>query len=154
MKSLLIGSGAFLADYVGKRLAEKHLDNKRETRSYLHDRVSFQLVKNKGMAGGGHADDPKLVTGVSLAGVVCMAAMAAYESAQRDKVSSLSKAGTALMLGGGAGNLLDRLTKHEVTDFICFKHLNGKPGKYVYNIADLALFAGATLCLLGSLKEK
>lgn len=58
----------------------------------------------------------------------------------------LGQWGLALILGGAAGNVLDRVTRHSVTDFIDF--YVGSHHWYTFNIADSAIVAGAALVML------
>lgn len=51
--------------------------------------------------------------------------------------------GAGLMLGGGLSNLWERLRYGKVLDYLRFPAAPGKLKKYVYNLADLALFLGA-----------
>lgn len=63
----------------------------------------------------------------------------------------LGQCGLALILGGAAGNVLDRLVRHSVTDFIDF-HL-GRYHWYTFNIADSAIVIGASLVVLELLRD-
>lgn len=56
--------------------------------------------------------------------------------------------GAGLVLGGGVSNLWERLRHGKALDYLRFPALPGKLGKYVYNLADLALFLGALLLAL------
>lgn len=58
----------------------------------------------------------------------------------------LGQWGLALILGGAAGNVLDRVTRHSVTDFIDF--YVGSHHWYTFNIADSAIVVGAALVVL------
>jgi signal peptidase II len=58
----------------------------------------------------------------------------------------LGQAGLALILGGAAGNVLDRVLRHSVTDFIDF-HI-GSHHWYTFNVADSAIVIGAGLVVL------
>jgi signal peptidase II len=58
----------------------------------------------------------------------------------------LGNGGLGLILGGAAGNVLDRVTRHSVTDFIDF--YMGSHHWYTFNIADSAIVAGAALVVL------
>ncbi|MGH9745712.1 MAG: signal peptidase II [Candidatus Acidiferrales bacterium] len=58
----------------------------------------------------------------------------------------LGQAGLALILGGAAGNVLDRVLRHRVTDFIDF-HVGGHHW-YTFNVADSAIVVGAGLVIL------
>jgi hypothetical protein len=51
-----------------------------------------------------------------------------------------------LILGGSAGNLLDRLTNGEVTDYVHFSFW------YVFNAADAAITVGVALLLLSTFR--
>jgi signal peptidase II len=55
--------------------------------------------------------------------------------------------GCGLILGGAAGNLLDRLSSGEVTDYIHFSFW------YIFNAADAAIVVGVALLLLSALSS-
>jgi signal peptidase II len=56
------------------------------------------------------------------------------------------KCGLGLILGGAAGNVLDRVLRRSVTDFIDF-HV-GNYHWYTFNLADSAIVIGAGLVIL------
>lgn len=55
--------------------------------------------------------------------------------------------GAGLALGGGLSNLYERLRHKKVYDYIQFPKLP-KVGRYVWNLADLAILAGGLLLAL------
>lgn len=59
---------------------------------------------------------------------------------------ALGESGIALILGGAAGNVLDRVVRKSVTDFIDF-HV-GAHHWYTFNVADSAIVVGAGLVIL------
>ncbi len=63
----------------------------------------------------------------------------------------LGQSGLALILGGAAGNVLDRLLRRSVTDFIDF--YVGVHHWYTFNIADSAIVIGAALVVLELLRD-
>lgn len=65
--------------------------------------------------------------------------------------SKLSSAGCGLILGGAAGNLLDRLSVGEVTDYLDlqFWPLQAWP---IFNAADIAISTGVGLLLLSAIR--
>jgi signal peptidase II len=63
----------------------------------------------------------------------------------------LGECGLALILGGAAGNVLDRALLHSVTDFVDF-HV-GSYHWYTFNLADSAIVAGAGLVILQLLRD-
>ena len=67
--------------------------------------------------------------------------------------STATTIGCGLILGGAAGNLLDRLSTGEVTDYLDleFWPLQQWP---VFNAADVAIVLGAALLLLASLRPE
>jgi signal peptidase II len=60
----------------------------------------------------------------------------------------LATIGCGLILGGAAGNLLDRLGSGEVTDYVHFRFW------YIFNAADAAIVAGVGLLLLSALRPE
>jgi signal peptidase II len=63
------------------------------------------------------------------------------------KPTRLSTIGCGLILGGAAGNLLDRLASGEVTDYVHFSFW------YIFNAADAAIVVGVGLLLLSALRS-
>jgi signal peptidase II len=60
----------------------------------------------------------------------------------------LATIGCGLILGGAAGNLLDRLGSGEVTDYLHFSFW------YIFNAADAAIVVGVGLLLLSALRPE
>jgi signal peptidase II len=61
--------------------------------------------------------------------------------------SRLTSLGCGLILGGAAGNLVDRLATGEVTDYIHFSFW------YIFNAADAAIVVGVAILLLSTLRS-
>jgi signal peptidase II len=61
--------------------------------------------------------------------------------------SRLAALGGGLILGGAAGNLLDRLSTGEVTDYVHFSFW------YIFNAADTAIVIGVGLLFLSALRS-
>ena len=78
-----------------------------------------------------------------------LAGLAAYLLAKPDR-PRLMRAGLWLIVGGGLGNLYDRLTAGAVIDFIepvCVRFA-------VFNVADTCICVGAALAALGAILEE
>ena len=60
-----------------------------------------------------------------------------------------SPLGAGLALGGGVSNLLERLRHGKVYDYVQFPKAPGKLKRYVFNLADFAIFAGGLLMAAG-----
>jgi signal peptidase II len=63
----------------------------------------------------------------------------------------LGECGLASILGGATGNVLDRMLRRSVTDFIDF-HV-GSFHWYTFNLADSAIVIGAGLVILELLRD-
>ena len=64
------------------------------------------------------------------------------------KPTRLATLGCGLILGGAAGNLLDRLGSGEVTDYVHFSFW------YIFNAADAAIVVGVSLLLLSAFRPE
>ncbi|MEM7117453.1 MAG: signal peptidase II [Chloroflexota bacterium] len=61
----------------------------------------------------------------------------------------LMRSGTAVLIGGALGNLVDRITTGEVLDFIETPFRQG-----IFNVADVMIYIGMGLLILGSLIQQ
>ena len=78
--------------------------------------------------------------------VLVLAAMIATILRRRNVRSTLL-VGFALLLGGGLGNLVDRIFRGgRVGDFLCI--VFGRPWTGIFNVADLCIMAGCLLLLV------
>jgi signal peptidase II len=100
--------------------------------------IGVHLVRNTGASYGIGSGDPVLITFVALAAVVIAAVVLVRT---RSRAAAIF---VAAVLGGGAGNLADRLLRAPgfgrgaVVDWI---HVAGYPA--TFNVADLAIRVGA-----------
>ena len=92
----------------------------------------FTHVHNTGSAFGLFQDQNLVLLIVSLVGIVALAIIYGMQ----ERPGWLLRASIALMLGGAAGNLLDRILLGHVTDFI---DIGPWP---VFNLADSAIVSG------------
>ena len=56
--------------------------------------------------------------------------------------------GAGLILGGGLSNFLERTREGRVFDYLQFPRAPRPLDRYVFNLADLCIFAGGVWCLL------
>ncbi len=54
-----------------------------------------------------------------------------------------SPLGVGLILGGGVSNLLERLRRGRVYDYVQFPRAPGRLKRYVFNLADFAIILGS-----------
>ena len=71
----------------------------------------------------------------------------------RDKTGRPFLIGAGLVVGGALGNVVDRIRFGAVADFLNMSCC-GINNPYVFNVADIAIFAGAGLLILMSGGEK
>jgi len=103
--------------------------------------LSITYIRNNGGAFGilGGSQVLLLVGSAVAVGVVLWMLFAG----QRSRLATLA---CGLILGGAAGNLLDRLTTGEVTDYVHFSFW------YVFNAADAAITVGVATLLLSTFR--
>jgi signal peptidase II len=122
-------------------------------REVVHNFIYLVHSRNPGIAFGVFADSSSPWTRVFLIGgsVVVICGLA-WLFAAGHSGGNLTAAGLALLLGGAAGNVTDRIFHGAVTDF-----LEVRFGNYHYpafNVADSAIAIGAALIILDVLLTK
>lgn len=115
----------------------------------------FDIVhsQNTGVAFGLFADATSpwrtaILVAISLAAIALVAAML-WGAPRMDR---LSVTGLALVLGGAAGNVFDRIVWGRVTDFLEF--YVGNLHWPTFNVADSAIVIGSGLLLMDLLRQK
>lgn len=145
-----------LATVVVDRLAKEaatRLLSGRPPVEWLGGLVRFSLVENRGAflsAGGRLSEGTRfalLVAGVGLALFAALAVLLAQST-----LSARRGFAAAVMLGGGLANWLDRLSDGTVTDFLVLAA--GPLHTGVFNLADVAILAGAVAWLLPTRTER
>jgi signal peptidase II len=111
-------------------------------------RVDLTYAENHGVAFNTERVLPEGARGavVVLAGLGGLAMLSVFWWRRRGEVSART-AGYALVLGGAAGNLIDRAARGHVVDFV---HVHGWP---IFNVADVAIGAGIALILLAEARR-
>ena len=108
--------------------------------------LRFTYVENRGMAFGLLADHRWVFLAASTVGIGLMC-FYLFRYTKR----ALSRVGLALIIGGGIGNMIDRVRLGFVVDFIDFCAFDF--WVWVFNIADAAVCVGAALFVLDLLLE-
>lgn len=135
-------------DFILKNAAEKKL--KKNTRKQIGKTgFSLELVHNKGFALNKMDHRPGFVKWTQ-AGLMILFGWYGIHECFTEKGKSLSALGMALLLGGGASNLYDRVKRGYVVDYL------GIPGikNILFNLSDLFIFLGSFLVFLGEWKER
>jgi signal peptidase II len=118
--------------------------------SLLHGTVRFEYVENPGAflsLGAGLPAETRFLFGVVLVGLALLATLV-FLLRSRD-VTPIQKLGLALLVGGGSGNLIDRLVNDgAVVDFVSLGVGSLRTG--IFNVADVAITAGFLLLCLAT----
>jgi signal peptidase II len=113
----------------------------------IHNFIYLVHSRNPGIAFGVLADSPSTMTRVILiAGSLVVIAVLAWLLVSGKTTGAIGNAGLALLLGGAAGNVADRILYGAVTDF--FEVWFGSYHYPAFNVADSAITLGAVLILL------
>jgi len=112
--------------------------------------LAFTHIRNTGAAFGmfNNADFPYKTAIISLVAVAGLVGVGLY-SAGLPRHQILARAGLALVLGGAAGNLIDRFTEGSVVDFVDVYWRSYH--FWAFNVADSAITIGVALMLLDML---
>jgi len=109
--------------------------------------VDLTRVHNTGTAFGfmNLVDFPFKTVVVALMAAAALAALAVYGSTLAPE-QRLSRFGLSLVIGGAAGNLIDRLAAGYVLDFVDVYY--GNWHFWAFNVADAAISVGVALMIL------
>lgn len=139
--ALAVALFVFVVDQGTKSLIEGSM-RVGESVSLIPGFLSLTYIKNTGGAFGLLAGSQLILLAGSAVAISVVVWMLLSESSSR-----LTTLGCGLILGGAAGNLLDRLTSGEVTDYIHFSFW------YIFNAADAAITVGVVILLLSTLRS-
>ncbi len=137
--ALLLGADQFSKYYVATEFFET------EARPAIEGFFEWNYVKNRGAAWGmldGHTWLLLAFTAVAM--LVCIALL--VKSGKKNKLLFWS---ITLILSGGLGNMIDRIFRGFVVDFIHLQFINFP----VFNIADCVIVVGAALLMLNFLLD-
>ncbi|MFV2002552.1 MAG: signal peptidase II [Paracoccaceae bacterium] len=103
--------------------------------------VTFRMAWNQGINFGLFADDGELVRWILIAIAVVIAVWVALW-VRKERMGPLAQIAAGLLIGGAAGNSLDRLIYGAVADFLNITCC-GINNPFAFNVADISIFAGA-----------
>jgi signal peptidase II len=111
------------------------------------DRITLMKVENSGAflsVGTAMPEAVKFILLTLLPILILGAAM--YGLLVKTRIPKLAVIGTSFLIGGGLGNLLDRLRYGSVTDFLHIDFGIFQTG--VFNLADVSIMIGISMILL------
>lgn len=143
---LWVSLGVLIADRATKFAIERYT-NVFFRHPIISDIVALVHNQNKGIAFGVFSESSsRWVAPFLLASAAAMIVLLVWLLLTGRAGGALAQCGVALILGGAAGNALDRVMHGGVTDF-----LEVRLGTYVwpaFNVADSAISIGAALVLI------
>ena len=109
--------------------------------------LRFSYVENTGMAFGMLSDHRWIFMVLSVIGIVAVGVYLWFYVKTK-----IGRTALALIIGGGIGNMIDRIFRGFVVDFIDFCAFPELWG-WVFNIADAAVCVGAALFIFDLLRD-
>ncbi|MCC5984660.1 MAG: signal peptidase II [Rhodobacteraceae bacterium] len=115
---------------------------------WLNFTMAWNTGINFGLFGGGPGATRWILIALALA--ICAWVLA---WAWRERSNAMMQLAAGLLVGGALGNVIDRLRYGAVADFINMSCC-GIHNPYAFNIADVAIFAGAGLLIVFAGRHK
>ena len=103
--------------------------------------LNFRMAWNQGVNFGLFAHDAEVMRWILIAVALVISAVV-WVWAWRQEPGALMQVSVGLLVGGALGNVIDRILYGAVADFINMSCC-GINNPYAFNIADVAIFAGA-----------
>jgi signal peptidase II len=141
----LVSLAGFLFDQITKILVFKRL-YPGEVREVLPGVFRLRPWMQTGMAWGLFGGHNLVLTIVSTLAIITVITIFLFLASRLDGQTTFA---LALIIGGAAGNLCDRIAVGQVRDFLDF-YLIGWP---IFNIADVLICIGAGVMILKMLRE-
>lgn len=135
---------AIAVDQVSKYLSAAYLSGT-DTLPVIENILHFTYVENRGAAFGMLSEHRWVFMLLSVVGIAALVFWLIKTKPQ----SRLINVAVALIIGGGIGNMIDRIFRGYVIDFIDCRFINF----YVFNIADSCVCVGCALAMLGLIIE-
>ena len=139
-------------DQISKNIVRKNVEYQ-EHISLINDNFILTKVENEGaMLGFGSELSPilKLVFLKSVPIIVLLILL--YRILQKPKMNKWLVFAFACVIGGGIGNLIDRIAHGQVTDFFLIDLGFFKTG--IFNMADVSVTMGALMILFLSISNR
>ena len=137
-----------LLDQLSKNFIVNHF-SLGESKEVIVNFFSISSHRNRGAAWGILQDSRLFFLVVT---VIFIAILTYYLFKQKNSLSSFDKGTFALIYGGAIGNFIDRLTRHEVVDFLDFS-IFGYDFP-IFNLADCFICVGVLFLLFKIYKEE
>ncbi len=139
-------------DQVSKSIVRHKLDQFSELR-YLHNHFTLSNVENTGafLSLGDSFSHPVKLVVLNLLPLLAVLFGLGFVLVKTN-LSKITVLGIILIVGGGFGNIYDRIVHGSVTDFMHINFVIFQTG--VFNVADMSIMAGTFMILLEAYFKK
>jgi signal peptidase II len=142
----------FGCDQLSKQIVRKHVDDYEEI-ALVKGHITLTKVENKGAFLSLGTALPQQLKTVLLGGIPLVALIVAVlYLLLNERIGYLKAVGICFLVGGGLGNILDRLFYGSVTDFLHLQYGNFQTG--IFNFADVSIVIGLVLILVSAYTRK
>ena len=139
-------------DQISKSMVRTHMPES-ETLQYLDQHLIISRVENSGAFLSMGDTLPGLTRQILLLGLpLLMLAFGIYYLSTKPALPKTLIIGLCCVIGGGAGNLFDRIVHGSVTDFLYIDFYIFHTG--IFNLADVSIMTGTGLILLSVLLRR
>jgi signal peptidase II len=114
--------------------------------------LTFKMAWNKGVNFGLFAHDAEVMRWVLIAVALAITAWV-WRWITSTKQAKMAQVSAGVLIGGALGNVIDRLFYGAVADFLNMSCC-GFENPYAFNVADIAIFAGAAGLVLFAADSK
>jgi signal peptidase II len=117
--------------------------------TYLHRHITFQRVENTGafLSFGDSLSGPLRMILLNILPLLAVLFGLGYILV-KPNINRVTLLGVILIIGGGFGNIYDRIVHGSVTDFMHINFVIFQTG--VFNVADMSIMAGMFIVLIHS----
>lgn len=145
--------GIFALDQASKLLVVQGLDlYTRQRIDVLPPWLNLRMAWNQGINFGLFSSNADLARWVLIA-MALVISFWVWRWVRREPHSRIVKLSAGFLIGGAMGNVIDRILYGAVADFLNMS-VPGLDNPYSFNVADIAIFAGAIGLVLFTGREK
>ncbi|MBZ4683802.1 MAG: signal peptidase [Fusobacteriaceae bacterium] len=146
MYSIVLVLILLIIDQISKYIVAKSLDVSQSI-PVIKDFFHITYVQNRGIAFGMFQGRLNIVTIISVFAAIFIFY---YIFKNRDKLTKISLYSYLFIFSGAVGNILDRLIRQYVVDFIDFRGI----WQYIFNFADVYINIGVILMIIEYILEE
>lgn len=143
---VLLGVSSLALDFASKSWVRAHLEYG-QSQTFIPGFLNLLRTVNTGGAFGIGRGNGIVMTILASAIVIAIIGWAWKREHSGEGLVTVERAGVGIIVGAALGNLLDRFTQREVTDFLEFAFVQFP----VFNVADALIDVGAGLIIIGAL---